>query len=152
VGATGAGDVQSQTDEPAVFKSLVAFGLMESCGQRQARGLRVHALGAVGQGVIAERAMEAQLCADPRVGQPFQAQETRDTQYMANHRGPNQISCGDVGMEPPVARSLEVGFQTQTVTSVVLDLTNVRPLQRGRCLRRSTSNSALAVRTSRSAS
>jgi hypothetical protein len=63
-----------------------------------------------------------------------------------------RIPRGNVGVDPTVARSLEVGLQAQAVTGVVLDLANVRPLQRGCCLRRSTSNSALAVRTSRRAS
>ena len=52
-----------------------------------------------------------------------------------------------------IAGLLEEGFQTQTMTGVVLNLARLRPLQRGGCcLRHSTSNSALAVRTSRRAS
>jgi hypothetical protein len=73
VGVAGAGAVQSQTDEPTVLESLVALGLVQSAGQSQPRGFRVHARGAVGQGVIPKGAVEAQLRADRRVGQPFQA-------------------------------------------------------------------------------
>ena len=52
-----------------------------------------------------------------------------------------------------LAGLLEEGFQTQTMTGVVLNLARLRPFQRGGCcLRHSTSNSALAVRTSRRAS
>jgi hypothetical protein len=86
------------------------------------------------------------------VGQPFQAQETGDAQDMADHDRPHDIPRGDVGVGPAIAGSLEVRFQPQTVTGVVLDLFYMRSLQRGFCFRRSTSNSALAVRTSRRAS
>lgn len=72
VGATGAGAIQGQADEAAVLESLVAFGLVESGGQGEACDFRVHAFGAVGQGVISEGTLQAQFRADRRVRQPFQ--------------------------------------------------------------------------------
>src|ERR1017187_10881490 len=58
-----AGTVQRQTDEAAVLEGLVALGLVQRGRQSQSRRLRVHALGAVGQGIIPELACQAQLCA-----------------------------------------------------------------------------------------
>jgi hypothetical protein len=55
VSVAGAGAVQGQADEATVLESLVAFGLVQSGCQSHPRHLRVHALGAVGQGVIPER-------------------------------------------------------------------------------------------------
>ena len=104
VGAPRAGAVQSQTDEAAVFEGLVAFGLVQRGRQSQPRRLRVHALGAVGQGIIPERAFQAQLGAHRRVRQPLQAQETGHAQDVADHHRPDQIPCGDVGMGPAIAR------------------------------------------------
>jgi len=152
VGTPGAGTVQRQADEAAVFEGLVALGLVQRGRQSQPRRLRVHTLAAVSQGIIPELALDTRLCAHGRVHQPFQAQEAYYAQDMSDHHRPDQISRGDVGTDPAIARSLKVGLQTQTVTGVVLDSANVRPLQRGCCLRRSTSNSALAARTSRRAS
>ena len=45
-------------------------------------------------------------------------------------------------MGSTIARALEVGFQTQAMTGIVLDLAGMWSLQRGCCFRRSTSNSA----------
>ena len=56
-----AGTVQRQTDEAAVLEGLVALGLVQRGRQSQPRRLRVHALGAVGQGIIPELAFQAQL-------------------------------------------------------------------------------------------
>ncbi len=125
---------------------------MEGGGQRGARDFRVHALGAVSQGIISEGAAKTQFRADRRVGQPFQPQETGEAQDMADHDCPDHLPRGDAGMGPAITRSLEVRFQAQAVAGVVLNVLYVRSLQRGCCLRRSTSNSALAVRTSRRAS
>ena len=71
---------------------------------------------------------------------------------MTNHDGPDHVLRGDVRMGPAITRSLAVGFQTQAMAGIVLNVLYVRPPQRGCCFRRSTSNSALAVRTSRRAS
>jgi len=68
VGAPCAGAIQSQADQPAVLEGFVAFGLVQDGSQRQARGFRVHALGAVGQSIIPERAAQTQLSTNGRVG------------------------------------------------------------------------------------
>jgi len=144
--------VQGQTDEAAVFESLVALGLVQRSRQRQPCRFRVQPLGAVSQAIIPGFCMDAQLRTHRRMHQPLQAQETRRAQNVAQDHRPDQIRSRNMGMRSTVAGVLEVGLQPQTMTGIVLDLAEMWALQRGCCFRRSTSNSALAVRTSRRAS
>ena len=134
-------------------KALLRLAWCSAAASATPRRLRVHTLGAVGQGVIPKGHFHTQSGPYRRVHQPLQAQETGHAQDAAHHHSPDYVGCGNVWMSAAIAGLLEVGFQTQAMTGIVLNLARMRPLQRGGCcLRHSTSNSALAVRTSRRAS
>jgi hypothetical protein len=148
-----AGAVQSQADEAAILEGLVAFGLVQRRRQSQSRLVRVHTLGAVSQSVISEGNFHTQPGARRRVHQPLQAQKAGYAQDTAHHHRPDHVRRGNLRMNAAVTGLLEVGFQTQAMARIILNLAGLWPFQRGGCcLRHSTSNSALAVRTSRKAS
>lgn len=112
-------------------KALLTLGLVQHSRQSQTRRLRIHTLGAVGQGTIAKGSLHAQSSPRRRVHQPLQVQEAVDSQNMAHHHCPDDVRCGNVGLGSAIAGLLEVGFQGQTMAGVVLNLAGMRPLLAG---------------------
>ena len=87
--SSGAGPVQSQSDEAAVLEGFVALGLMNG-GDRGLTGhRRVESLREVSQGIIPEVAGYSQG-ACPRIHQGFQGGKGGTTQQHPHEQGPQQ--------------------------------------------------------------
>lgn len=122
------------------------------------RGFRIEPLGEVGQSIVTKFPAHVQRAARRRTHQCFDGMKAALAQDTTDQDRPQPMPRWNLRPGSAVSGFVQVGFQSQTLTDIAPNPTRCRFLHRffftcaRRCWRSSTSSSALAARTSRTAS
>src|SRR5882724_4287120 len=153
-----AGAVEGQADPAAIIKGLIALGAADEGEQRLPRWASIEPLGEIAQGIVTERSCDGECASRRRMHQRLNRMKTRFAEDLADQQGPEQSLCRNLGLSPPVPWILEIPSKAKTPRDIMEQMT-WRPtvhlfflssLLHGSCS--STSSSALAPNTSRTAS